>query len=73
MKHRRNQELINQIVKKIKNLREINKISQDRFFIETDIHIARIETGKINISVSTLKDICDYFEISLDEFFKDIN
>lgn len=38
-------------------------------YIDTNIHIARIETAKVNISVSTLKAICDYFGISLAEFF----
>ena len=57
---------------KIKQLREEKGVSQEIFYIDTDIHIARIETGKLNITVSTLKDICDYFGISLSDFFKDI-
>ena len=71
-KQRYNKELLLKIAKKIKQLREKKNISQDLFYIETDIHIARIETGKLNIRVTTLQDICDYFEISLFEFFKDM-
>jgi len=71
-KQRCNQELLNKIAKRIKQLREEKGISQDTFYIDTDIHIARIELGKVNITVSTLQDICDYFEISLSIFFKDI-
>jgi transcriptional regulator with XRE-family HTH domain len=71
-KHRYNQELLDKIAKRIKQLRDENYISQDRFNSDTDIHIARIELGNVNITVSTLKDICDYFEISLSEFFKDM-
>ena len=71
-KQRCNTELINKIVKKTKQLREEKGISQDTFYADTEIHIARIETGKVNITVSTLKDICNYFSISLSEFFKDM-
>jgi transcriptional regulator with XRE-family HTH domain len=71
MKRQRcNQELLDGIAKRIKGLREERRVSQDTFYIDTDIHIARIELGRINVTVSTLKDICDYFEISLGEFFE---
>ena len=70
MKRQRcNQELLNKIAKRIKQLREEKGISQDTFYIDTDIHIARIELGQVNITVSTLQDVCAYFEISIVEFF----
>lgn len=68
-----NQELIDKIAMKIKQLRDEKGISQETFYIDTDIHIGRIETGKSNITVSTLYDICKYFGVSLSDFFKDIN
>jgi transcriptional regulator with XRE-family HTH domain len=71
-KQRCNRELLLEIAQKIKQLREEKGISQDIFYIDTDIHIARIEIGKLNISVSTLQDIYAYFEISLSDFFKDM-
>jgi len=67
---RRNNELLLKIAKRIKQLREERKISQDTFYIDTDIHIARIETAQVNITVSTLQDICTYFNITLAEFFQ---
>lgn len=69
-KQRINQELLLSISKRIKGLRAEKGISQEDFFIETDIHIARIEAGKSNITISTLNDICVYFEISLSDFLK---
>jgi transcriptional regulator with XRE-family HTH domain len=69
-KQRCNKELLLKIAQRIKQLREEKGISQEVFYIDTDIHIARIETGKLNITVSTLQSICDYFEISLMDFFK---
>ena len=68
-KHRCNSDLLLIIAKRIKQLREEKNISQELFFIDTDIHIARIETGKLNITISTLQSICEYFGISLADFF----
>jgi transcriptional regulator with XRE-family HTH domain len=71
-KQRKNTILVSKIANRIKQLREEKGISQDSFFIDTDIHIARIESGRSNITVSTLSAICDYFRITLSDFFKDI-
>ncbi|HIW20174.1 MAG TPA: helix-turn-helix domain-containing protein, partial [Candidatus Alistipes pullicola] len=45
-------------------------LTQEEVYIDTQIHIARIETARVNISVSTLKALCDYFDITLSDFFK---
>lgn len=71
-KQRCNTNLLLSIAQRIKQLRVEKGVSQETFFIETDIHIARIESGKSNITVSTLSDICKYFEISLSDFFSTI-
>ena len=72
MKQRINEELLKEIALRIKGLREGKKLSQAEFLIETDINIARIEVAKNNMTISTLKAICDYFKISLSDFLKDI-
>jgi len=54
----------------IKELRLKNGLTQENFFNDTGIHIGRIETAKRDLSINTLKKICDYFEITLEEFFK---
>jgi hypothetical protein len=71
-KQRVNKILVSKIASRIKQLREDKGISQEMFYIDTDIHIGRIELGKSNITVSTLSEICDYFGISLVDFFRDI-
>ena len=71
-KQRINKILVSSIAKHIKQLREDKGISQEMFYIDTDIHIGRIESGKSNITVSTLSSICDYFEMTLVDFFKGI-
>jgi len=66
----RNNELIKKIALKIKALREEKGISQEDMYNDTDIHIGRIESARVNITVSTLDRICQYFGVSLGEFFK---
>ncbi|OUN77730.1 transcriptional regulator [Alistipes sp. An116] len=70
MKQVRNQELLLKIALKIKQLREEKGVSQEIMYMDTQIHVARIETAKVNISVSTLDAICRYFGISMEEFFR---
>jgi transcriptional regulator with XRE-family HTH domain len=64
-----NVELIEKIVVCIKQLRIANKITLEVFYFDTGIHLARIEQGKQNITISTLSQICDYFSINLSDFF----
>jgi transcriptional regulator with XRE-family HTH domain len=71
-KQRCNKDLLLKIAKRIKQLRDEKNISQEVFYIDTDIHIARIETAKNNLTISTLNDICNYFDISLVDFFSGI-
>ncbi len=69
----KNQELIDQIVAKLKQLRTEHGLTQEDVYNDTGIHIARIETGKVNISISTLAALASYFNISLEVFFQNIN
>jgi len=65
----KNIELLSAVAKRLKNLRSERGLSQEVVYNDTDIHIARIETGKFNISISTLSALCSYYSISLGEFF----
>jgi transcriptional regulator with XRE-family HTH domain len=69
MRQIRNQALIDEVAAKIKKLREARHITQEVFYNDTRIHLARIETGKVNITISTLEAICKYLGVSLQEFF----
>ena len=68
----KNQALLQKIALRIKSIRETKDITQEQFYYDTGIHLGRIETGAMNISVSTLDAICQYFNVSLEEFFKEI-
>ena len=58
------------IILTIKEVRKKHGVTLETFYFDTGIHLARIEQGKTNISVSTLSKICNYFNLSLGDFFK---
>ncbi len=64
-------ELLNKIALRIKTLREEKNITQEVFYNDTGINIGRIERSKRNFSISTLKRICEYLEITLEDFFSE--
>jgi len=71
MNNTKDKELLKQIARRCKELREQIGVSQEEVLNETNIHIGRIEMAEINVTASTLKVLCTYFDISLGEFFKD--
>lgn len=62
--------LLKIIILTLKEVRKSRGITLETFYFDTGIHLARIEQGKTNITISTLSKICNYFEISLVEFFQ---
>lgn len=64
--------LLGKIVLRLKSLRNEKGVSQEKVLLDTGVHIGRIESEKVNVSIDTLKRLCNYFEISLSEFFSKI-
>jgi transcriptional regulator with XRE-family HTH domain len=72
MRQIRNDKLLERIALRIKELREKNFLSQEEIYLDTNINVARIESEKTNISISTLEALCRYFNITLKDFFEGI-
>lgn len=68
-----NTALLWQIAGRIKELREAKGVTQEVFYNDTGIHIGRIERAQRNISITTLSEICEYFDVSLAEFFQKLS
>jgi transcriptional regulator with XRE-family HTH domain len=66
----RNEIFLKKIVEKIKKLREQRGITQEKFYNDTNINIARIESTNANISISTFQAICKYLGVSASDFLK---
>lgn len=69
-KRRRNEKLVKAVGNRLRELRLAKGLSQGVVYIDTDIHIARVEMGRYNVTISTLSDLCDYYDISIIDFFK---
>lgn len=61
-------EVLLDLAKKIKTLRQLKGVTQEQMYNDTGIHVARIEQGKRDITFTTLKKIVAYFEVKMDIF-----
>lgn len=66
-------DILLELAKRIKFLRKERQLTQEDCLNDTGIHFARIEQGKRDISYSTLYKICNYFEITPQDFFKGLS
>jgi|RhiMetdeSRZDD1v2_1073273.scaffolds.fasta_scaffold55854_6 transcriptional regulator with XRE-family HTH domain len=69
MPQMRDDKLLISIALVLKELRESRSVSQQDVYLETNVHIGRIENGKTNPSVSTLSVLLKYFRIRMSEFY----
>ena len=62
-RQRRNEILVKQVVDRLKTVRRERGLTQEN---------VRIESGRHSISLTTLADLCDYYNVPLEDFFKKI-
>jgi len=62
--------LVDKVVAKVRALREAKGTTLQEFYDDTGIHLARIEADRRDITLSTLKRICQYFGIPMSDFLK---
>lgn len=63
-------ELLKVIAEKLKVIRYEKGLTQEDVYNDTGVHISRIETARVNITVSTLNALCKYYDISLVDFLR---
>lgn len=68
-KQRRNDKLLTIVGQKLIELRKARGLSQQIVYIHTGIDMDMVERGKYNITLSTLNELCNYYKISMNEFF----
>ena len=69
MQRWRDTKLLEAVAGRLKELRIAKGVSQETVYEDTGIHIGKIETARYNITVSTLSRLCNYYGITLKEFF----
>ena len=72
MLNQKDEILLKAIAAEIRRIRLSKGLSQETIYLDTEIHCARLEQGRLNVTVGTLKRLCDYFGLTLSEFFKEI-
>jgi transcriptional regulator with XRE-family HTH domain len=65
--------LLKKIATVLKECRLASGLTQNDVYNDTGIHIGRIESYKINLTVSTLQILCDYYDLSILDFFKKVD
>lgn len=68
-RQRRNNFLIGQVVHRLKECRQARNLTQETVSDHTRLNIGRIETGRHDISLSTLAILCDYYDVPPGELF----
>lgn len=68
----KNKVFLKSIAIEIKKLREKKGLTQEDFYNDTAIHIGRVETGNVGVSITTLYEICQYLEIPVSKFLKQV-
>ena len=71
--HFRDQKVLDQVGEKIKSLREAKGWTQQYVFDEYGFNMSRIESGRTNLTISSLKKLLKIFNTTLHSFFKDID
>lgn len=69
---RRNDVLAKRIATRLRELRHARNLTQENVRFDLEINIGRIEACQHIVSLPTLAYLCDYYEISLKDFFDGI-
>lgn len=72
MKIRRNDILAKRVADRLKTLRHERNLTQENVRFDLEINIGRIEACQHIVSLPTLAYLCDYYKISLKDFFDGI-
>ncbi|WP_281670779.1 helix-turn-helix domain-containing protein [Rikenella microfusus] len=69
---RRNDVLTKRIAERLKEVRKSRNLTQEDVRFHLEMNIGRIEAAQHSITFATLADLCDYYKITLEEFFRGI-
>ena len=72
MTERRDIKLIRQVTDRLRALRKARGLTQAAVYEDTGVHIGKIESRDTNLSITAVSILCNYYEITLEEFFRGI-
>ena len=71
--YRRDQQFLEDIAGRLKEIRAARGLSQQRVTMDTGINISRYEVAERNVTATTNGLLSKYYRISMEEFFKSIS
>lgn len=63
---------IKSVAERLRAVRVARGITQETVYFNTGLNMRRVEGGKTNLSLSTLCELCRFYDITLEELFKGI-
>ena len=61
------------IAQKLKLLRKERHLSQMQVTMDTGINVSRAESGKRSLPILSVAILCNYYDVTLEDFFKDLS
>ena len=71
-RERIDKELMMRVGNRLREIRKARGFQQEKVMFNTRIKIGRYERAEVNISLTTLSVLCEYYGISLKDFFDGI-
>ncbi len=62
--------IIPQVARRFREIRKERRITLEAATFDTGVNVARIEYSSKNLSLVTITKLCEYYEVTLEEFFK---
>ncbi len=72
MAKRHDEKLLRRIAERLRDIRKELKITQDVVKEEIGVAISEIEGGRMNPTIMTIAILCEYYDVTLEEFFRGI-
>lgn len=72
MKHA-NDKLLRSIGRRLKQLREEKGLTQEVVTDRTKVNVGLYEVGTTNMTIVVLTVLCNFYDVSLKEFFRDMD
>jgi len=66
----KSERIVGLVATRCKQLRTSKKLTHQDVLNDTGINIGRIESGSMDITITTVQKLADYFGVSVPEFFQ---
>ena len=69
---RKDIQFLNDVARKLKDLRNARNLSQIRVTMDTGVNVSRAESGQRSSSAYSVALLCKYYGVTLEEFYRGI-